>query len=114
MQKVLKAIFFTLLFILGITLAMENASWVVLRYYFGLESPPVPLFLIVLFAVLLGVCLAGVGFFLDERSLKKSLRDQEQKIAQMEIELAAYRAGQNQDVKGEGLGVRGEIEKDEG
>lgn len=102
MRKVLKAIFFTLLFILGITLAMENASWVVLRYYFGLESPPVPLFLIVLFAILLGVCLAGVGFFLDELSLKKSLREQEQKIARMESELAAYRNREQREAKDQG------------
>jgi uncharacterized integral membrane protein len=91
MRKVLKAISFTLLFILGITLAMENTSWVVLRYYFGLESPPVPLFLIVLFSILLGVCLAGVGFFLDELSLKRSLREQERKIAELESELAVCR-----------------------
>ena len=107
MRKVLKAIFFTLLFILGITLAMENASWVVLRYYFGLESPPVPLFLIVLFAILLGVCLAGVGFFLDERSLKQSLRDQEQKIAQLETELAAYRNREQRETDKE-IGMRAE------
>jgi uncharacterized integral membrane protein len=99
MRKVLKVIFFTLLFILGITLAMENASWVVLRYYFGLESPPVPLFLIVLFAILLGVCLAGVGFFLDERALKKSLQEQERKIAEMESELAAFRNREQAEAK---------------
>lgn len=105
MRKVLKAIFFTLLFIFGITLAMENTSWVVLRYYFGLESPPVPLFLIVLFSVLLGVCLAGIGFFLDERSLKRSLREQERKIAELESELAGCRERPQEGTRNQEMGI---------
>ena len=91
MVKVIKAIFYTLLFILGITFAMENTGWVVLRYYFGLESPPVPIFLLVLFSILLGVLLVGVGFILDERSLKKALREKEREIASLERELQPYR-----------------------
>lgn len=91
MVKVAKTIFFTLLFILGITFAMENTGWVVLRYYFGLESPPVPIFLLVLFSVLFGVFLAGVGFIVDERSLKKALREKEREIASLERELQPYR-----------------------
>ena len=58
--KVLKTIFLTLLFILGITFSMENTGWVVLRYYFGFETPPVPLFLLVLFSILLGILLAVI------------------------------------------------------
>jgi len=91
MVKVAKTIFWTLLFILGITFAMENTGWVVLRYYFGLETPPVPIFLLVLFSVLLGVLLVGVGFVFDERSLKKALREKEWKIASLEKELEPYR-----------------------
>jgi len=91
MLKVAKTIFFTLLFILGITFAMENTGWIVLRYYFGLESPPVPIFLIVLFSVLLGVILAGVAFIVDEWSLRKALREKEREIASLEKELQPYR-----------------------
>ena len=94
MVKVAKAIFFTLLFILGITFAMEKTGWVVLRYYFGLETPPVPIFLLVLFSVLLGVFFAGVGFICDERSLKKALREKEREIASLEKELQPYREGE--------------------
>jgi len=89
--KVLKTIFLTLLFILGITFSMENTGWIVLRYYFGLETPPVPVFLLVLFSILLGVLLAGVGFFLDEMFLKRALREKERKIAALENELKPYR-----------------------
>lgn len=90
MMKVVKTVFLTLLFILGITFSMENTGWVVLRYYFGLETPPVPVFLLVLFSVLLGVFLTGVGFLFDERSLKKALREKEREIASLERELKPY------------------------
>lgn len=91
MVKVGKTIFLTLLFVLGITFAMENTGWVVLRYYFGLETPPIPIFLLVLFSVLLGVFLAGVGFIIDEWSLRKALREKEREIASLEKELQPYR-----------------------
>lgn len=86
MAKVLKTIFLALLFILGITFSMENTGWVVIRYYFGLETPPVPLFLLVLFCILFGICLAGIGFLLDERSLRRSVREKERRIAALEEE----------------------------
>lgn len=91
MVKVGKTIVLTLVFILGITFAMENTGWVVLRYYFGLETPPIPIFLLVLFSVLLGVFMAGVGFIIDEWSLRKALREKEREIASLERELQPYR-----------------------
>ena len=87
MVKFAKTIFLTLLFILGITFATENTGWVVLRYYFGLETPPIPIFLLVLFSVLSGVFLAGVGFLIDERSLKKALREKEREITSLQKEM---------------------------
>lgn len=91
MVKFAKTIFFTLLFILGITFATENTGWVVLRYYFGLETPPIPIFLLVLFSVLSGVFLAGVGFLIDERSLKNALREKEREITSLQKEMQPYR-----------------------
>ena len=91
MVKFAKTIFLTLLFMLGITFATENTGWVVLRYYFGLETPPIPIFLLVLFSVLSGVFLAGVGFLIDERSLKKALREKEREIASLQKEMQPYR-----------------------
>jgi uncharacterized integral membrane protein len=85
--KVLKTIFLTLLFILGITFSMENTGWVVIRYYFGLETPPVPLFLLVMFSILFGVCLAGAGFLIDQISLRRALREKEKRIMSLEAEL---------------------------
>ena len=91
MVKFAKTIFLTLLFMLGITFATENTGWVVLRYYFGLETPPIPIFLLVLFSVLSGVFLAGVGFLIDERSLKKALREKEREITSLQKEMQPYR-----------------------
>ena len=102
MAKVLKTIFLALLFILGITVSMENTGWVVLRYYFGLETPPLPLFLLLLFSILLGICLAGVGFLFDERSLRRSVREKEQRIAALEEELRSYRQPEPARLRAEG------------
>lgn len=91
MIKVAKTVLLTLLFIVGITFSMENTGWVVLRYYFGLETPPIPIFLLVLFSVLLGVLLAGAGFIFDQRLLKRALREKEQEVETLERELQPYR-----------------------
>jgi uncharacterized membrane protein YciS (DUF1049 family) len=98
--KLLKAVFLAVLFILGITFSTENTSSVVLRYYFGLESPPMPLFLLVLFTILLGIILAGAFFILDEVSLKRALWERERRIGLLESELKTY-----QERDGEKIGV---------
>ncbi len=87
MVRVLKTILLALLFILGITFSMQNTGWVVIRYYFGLETPPVPLFLLVLFSILFGVVLACAGFLIDQWSLRRALRAKERQVASLESEL---------------------------
>jgi uncharacterized integral membrane protein len=91
MAKVIKTIFFTLLFILGITFAMQNDEGIVLKYYFELQTPEVPIFLLVLFAVLFGVLLAGVGYVFDQWSLKRTVREKDREIASLEKELKQFR-----------------------
>lgn len=87
MIRVIKPIFVTLLFILGITFSMQNSEPLKLKYYFGLETPEIPLFLLVLVAVLLGVLLAGVSFIVDQWSFRKALREKERRISALEKEL---------------------------
>jgi putative membrane protein len=91
MVKVIKPIFITLLFIVGITFSMKNAEPLTLKYYFGLETPEIPLFLLVLVSVLVGVLLAGLSFIVDQWSFRKSLREKERRIASLEKELKEYR-----------------------
>ncbi|HWP59071.1 MAG TPA: LapA family protein [Candidatus Acidoferrales bacterium] len=93
MIKVVKAIFLTLLFILGITFAVENTEPVVLRYYFGLESVPIPVFLLVLFSILVGVLMTGLGFLIDVWLLKKAVRDKERELRSLRKESEAYANG---------------------
>ena len=100
MFRVIKTIFLTLLFIVGITFSMENTETLVLSY-FGFETPPIPLFLLVLCAILLGVFLSGMGFIVDVRSLKKSLREKEREIASLEEEINPLRERNRSLVEGE-------------
>lgn len=90
-MKVVKTLFLTLLFILGITFSMENTGWVILRYYFGLETPPIPVFLLVIFSVAVGVVLASVAFLIDEWGLKRRLREKEREVESLERELRDQR-----------------------
>jgi uncharacterized integral membrane protein len=70
---------------------MQNVDPIVLRYYFGLETPPLPLFLLVMFSILFGVVLAGAGFLVDQWSLRRALREKERQVAALETELKPYR-----------------------
>ena len=85
MFKVIKSIFLTLLFIVGITFSMENTEPLVLRY-FGYETPPIRLYLLILLSVFFGVLLAGIGFMIDQRSFKKAVRNKDQEIESLERE----------------------------
>ncbi len=85
MFKLIKSIFLTLLFIVGITFSMENTEPLVLRY-FGYETPPIHLYLLILLSVFFGVLLAGIGFMIDQRSLKKAVRQKDQEIESLERE----------------------------
>jgi uncharacterized integral membrane protein len=93
MIKVIKAIFLTLLFIFGITFAVENTEPVVLRYYFGLESVPIPVFLLVLFSILVGILMTGLGFLVDVWILKRALRDKEREIRSLRKEGETFSNG---------------------
>ncbi len=86
-----KTVFFTLLFIVGITFSMENTTPVVLKYYFGLETLPIPVYLLMLGSIFLGVLLAGVAFIADERSLKRAVREKEREIASLKGEMRSFR-----------------------
>ncbi len=64
---------------------MENTEPLVLRY-FGYETPPIRLYLLILLSVFFGVLLAGIGFMIDQRSFKKAVRKKDQEIESLERE----------------------------
>ncbi len=91
MIKLAKVIFIALLFGVGITFSMENTGQVVLRYYFGLETVPIPIFLLMLISILVGILLAGAAFILDVHALKRAVREKEREIASLEQEIKSFR-----------------------
>jgi len=91
MSRLIKTIAISLLFVVGITFAMKNNAEVTLGYYFGWESPPIPVFLLVVVSVFLGVLLAGFGFLLDQMSFKRMLREKERQIEDLQAEIQPYR-----------------------
>lgn len=90
MFKFIKSVFLTLLFIVGITFSMENTEPLVLRYM-GYETPPIHLYLLILLSVFFGVLVAGIGFMIDQRSLKKAVRNKNQEIESLERESSTIR-----------------------
>ena len=90
MIKFVKVVLITLLFIFGVTFSVENSQPLVLRYYFGFETPPLPLFLLVLFSVLVGVLLAGLGFLVDQHVLKRALREKDRQIDALKREAESH------------------------
>lgn len=83
---ILKAAVFLVLLAASIGFAVQNDEAVSLRYYFGLESISLPLFLWAFLFLFVGIILAGVAAFLTQigllariRQLKKSVADLERK-----------------------------------
>jgi|WetSurSiteA1Bulk_404760.scaffolds.fasta_scaffold421344_1 uncharacterized integral membrane protein len=83
---ILKAAVFLVLLAASIGFAVHNDEAVSLRYYFGLESISLPLFLWAFLFLFVGIILAGVAAFLTQigllariRQLKKSVADLERK-----------------------------------
>jgi uncharacterized integral membrane protein len=83
---ILKAAVFLVLLAASIGFAVHNDEAVSLRYYFGLESISLPLFLWAFLFLFVGIILAGVAAFLTQigllariRQLKKGVADLERK-----------------------------------
>ncbi len=80
----LKGIFFLCLLALAIGFALFNDELVSLRYYFGWESIPLPLFLWAFLAVMLGLIVSGIYGFITKISLRSHIRQMKRTIGEME------------------------------
>lgn len=60
MGTYIRALLLIALLFLAITFGTQNAESVTLRYYFGLTSAPVPLYLVIYVAIILGI-IAGMA-----------------------------------------------------
>ena len=86
------AIFFLIL-LAGIGFAIQNDQAISLRYYFGWESPPLPLFLWAFLFLLLGLILSGVWAFVSRWSLRSRIRQGKKTLAWLEQERDRLKEG---------------------
>jgi uncharacterized integral membrane protein len=96
---ILKGIVIILLLAAAIGFAVNNDEAVSLRYYFGLESQPLPLFLWAFLSLLAGVILAGIvaffakiGLHAKVRRFRKNLADLEKKRNDLKTSLPSIPA----------------------
>lgn len=80
----LKGIIFLCLLALAIGFALFNDEPVSLRYYFGWESIPLPLFLWAFLAIMIGLIVSGFYGLIAKISLRSRIRQMKRTIGEME------------------------------
>ncbi|MGB9699108.1 MAG: LapA family protein [Thermodesulfobacteriota bacterium] len=80
----LKGIIFLCLLALAIGFALFNDEPVSLRYYFGWESIPLPLFLWAFVALMIGLIVSGSYALITKISLRGQIRQMKRLIGEME------------------------------
>jgi uncharacterized integral membrane protein len=90
-MRLLKTVFITALFIVGLTFAYKNQESVSIQYYFMQEVWTVPLFLLIFFSVLIGVFIAAIGGVYSGFKLKRDIKRQQKIILELEDELSSLR-----------------------
>jgi len=81
---ILKAIIFILILAASIGFAVSNDGAVSLRYYFGWESTPLPLFLWAFLFLFFGIVLAGIAAFLIQIGMQARIRQLRKSVAELE------------------------------
>jgi len=81
---ILKAIIFILLMAACIGFAVHNDGAVSLRWYFNLESMPLPLFLWGFLFLFVGIVLAGISAFLIQLGWQARIRQLKKTVADLE------------------------------
>lgn len=81
-----RGIIFFIVLVLGIGFAIQNDGPVSLKYHFGMETPPIPLFLWALLFLLLGLVLSGLWAFFSRIGLHSRIRHLQRAIAELERE----------------------------
>ncbi len=75
MGNYVKALLLIALLFLAITFGTQNSESLILRYYFGIASIPLPLYLIIYLAIILGI-LGGMAVDVYTRvSLKRKVKE---------------------------------------
>ena len=90
-MKFLKSIGTALLFLLAITFSLKNNEIVSIKYYFGLESLDLPLYLLVFFSVIFGILIGGVEGVIERIKSGNTIRKLKKEMKKMEEELTSLR-----------------------
>lgn len=80
----IRGVVFFLLLLAGIGFAILNDQPISLKYYFGLVSPPLPLFLWAFLFLLVGLVLSGIGAFISKFGLYSRIRQRKKTIVELE------------------------------
>jgi uncharacterized integral membrane protein len=83
-MSILKWTFLLLILIAAISFAIQNDSLVSLKYYFGWESLPLPLYLWAFLSFFIGLILSGLMTSLSKISLLSHIRQQKKAIDGLE------------------------------
>ena len=108
-----KTLFWIVAFCLGVPFFVQNRSEVTLHFVFPWENYqwfeipeiPLPLFLVVLFSILLGILIGGVGDMYRRFQLRKMVRQNQKTIDKLEKEI--------QSLRGPGLDQPSYLKKEE-
>jgi len=93
---ILRGVIFFVLLALGVVFAIQNDQPVSIRYYFNWISPPLPLFLWVFAALLVGIIFSGAMAYLSKFGLYARIRQHRKSIADLEAKLNELREGKPQ------------------
>jgi uncharacterized integral membrane protein len=92
-MSLLRAIPFLFLAVATIGFAIYNDQPVTVKYYFGWESLPLPLFLWAFIAFLLGLIVSSVLAFISKLTLQARLRQQKKTLAELELKRNTLKMG---------------------
>lgn len=91
MVKTFKFIFGLIILLVLASFAVKNSDPVVLKYYFGYATPEVPLYVVLLAAVVVGAIFAAL-FSIGERFyFRHEINKRDKVIQKMETELVSLR-----------------------
>jgi uncharacterized integral membrane protein len=91
-MSILKWTFLLLILSAAISFAIQNDPLVSLKYYFGWESLPLPLYLWEFLSFFIGLILSGLMTSLSKISLLSQIRQQKKAIDELERKRNALRS----------------------
>jgi uncharacterized integral membrane protein len=83
-MSILKWVFSLFILLAAVSFALQNDQLVSLRYYFGWESLPLPLYLWAFLSFFIGLILSGLMTSLSKISLLSKIRQQKRAVLELE------------------------------